>query len=109
MAKLTSELQQEMDVPPILLRIGINTGPVVVGSVGNDLRVQYTGMGDTINSASRIESIAKPGTIYVSESTFKLTEGFFRFEALGTHQVKGKNQPISVYLVNSTKHKTNKV
>ena len=85
--------------PPILLRIGINTGPVVVGTVGNDLRVQYTAMGDTINMASRMESLAEPGTTCVTYETFRLTEGFFRFEALGARKVKGKDQPIDVYRV----------
>ena len=87
------------DVPPVLIRIGINTGEVVVGSVGNDLRVQFTAVGDTINMASRVENLAEPGTTYVTEDTFKLTEGFFRFEALGEKEIKGKTDPIKVYRV----------
>lgn len=83
----------------MLLRIGINTGPVVVGTVGNDLRVHFTAMGDTINLASRMEQIAEPGTIYITEDTFKLTEGLFWFEALGAKEVKGKDQPMNVYRV----------
>jgi tetratricopeptide (TPR) repeat protein len=82
-----------------LLRIGIHSGPVVVGTLGNDLRVQFTAVGDTINMAARMEQLAEPGTTYVTEDTFKLTEGYFRFEALGEKQIKGKEKPMTVYQV----------
>ena len=95
--KFNEKLRGQRDIAPIQLRIGINTGQVVVGTMGNDLRVQYTAQGDTINMASRIENLAEPGTTYVSEETFKLTEGYFRFEALGAKHVKGKPDPIKVY------------
>lgn len=99
MARFNDKLKENKEIPSILLRIGINTGPVVVGTVGNDLRVQFTAVGDTINMASRMESLAEPGTTFVTEETFNLTEGFFRFEALGAKKVKGKEQPINVYRV----------
>jgi tetratricopeptide (TPR) repeat protein len=70
-----------------------------VGTVGNNLRVQFTAVGDTINMASRMESLAEPGTTFVTEDTFKVTEGFFRFEAMGAKKVKGKEKPINVYRV----------
>ena len=72
---------------------------MVVGTVGNDLRVQFTAVGDTINMAARMEQLAEPGTTYVTEDTFKLTEGFFRFEALGEKEIKGKEKPMTVYQV----------
>lgn len=99
MTNFSDKIRLDKDIQPLQLRIGINTGPVVVGSVGNNLRTQYTAMGDTINIASRIESMADSGTIYVSEETFRLTEGFFRFEALGEREVKGKKEPVNVFRV----------
>jgi len=91
--------QQRGDLPPIKMRVGVHTGTVVVGTLGNDLRVEFKAVGDTVNVASRMEFLAEPGTTYVSEDTFKLTEGLFRFEALGEKSIKGKEAPIKVYQV----------
>jgi class 3 adenylate cyclase/tetratricopeptide (TPR) repeat protein len=98
MAKFSDKLKQEKkDIPPVKMRIGINTGPVVVGTVGNDLRVEFKAVGDTVNLASRMEGMAQPGTTYITEDTFKLTEGFFRFEGLGQQIIKGKEESVNVY------------
>ncbi|MGD9181836.1 MAG: adenylate/guanylate cyclase domain-containing protein, partial [Desulfobacterales bacterium] len=98
MAKFSDQLKQEKkDAPPVKMRIGVHTGPVVVGTVGNDLRVEFKAVGDTVNIASRMEGLADPGTTYITEDTFKLTEGLFRFEALGEKEIKGKKEPIKVY------------
>jgi len=102
-ADFSRKIQTDQEIPQILLRVGINTGMVVVGTVGTDLRVQFTMIGDTINMASRMETLAEPGTTYVTEDTFKLTEGFFRFEALGKKRVKGIEEALSVYKVLSAK------
>jgi tetratricopeptide (TPR) repeat protein len=97
--KFSDQLKSEKRIPTIKMRIGIHTGPVIVGTLGNDLRVEFKAVGDTVNLASRMEGLADPGTTYVTEDTFKLTEGFFRFEALGEKKVKGKEELIRVYQV----------
>jgi class 3 adenylate cyclase/tetratricopeptide (TPR) repeat protein len=99
MVRFGDKLKQEKGLAPIKMRIGINTGPVVIGTLGNDLRVEFTAVGDTVNLASRMEGLAEPGATYVTEDTFKLTEGLFRFEALGEKQVKGKETPVKAYRV----------
>jgi class 3 adenylate cyclase/tetratricopeptide (TPR) repeat protein len=99
-AKFGDRIKQEREgIPTLKMRVGIHTGPVVVGTLGNDLRVEFKAVGDTVNLASRMEGLAEPGATYVTEDTFKLTEGFFRFEALGEKEVKGKKEAVKVYRV----------
>jgi predicted ATPase len=100
MSKFSDKTKQEKEnIPPIKMRIGIHTGPVVVGTLGNDLRVEFKAVGDTVNLASRMEGLAAPGATFVSDETFKLTEGFFRFEALGAQEIKGKEEIVNVFRV----------
>jgi len=84
-------------VIPLDIHIGINTGPVIAGLMGGDKRQDFTVMGDTVNLASRMESSAKTGDILVTESTYRLTEGYFDFEDVGFIRVKGKDQPVQSY------------
>jgi class 3 adenylate cyclase len=79
------------------MRIGLNSGPVIVGSIGDDLRMDYTAVGDTSNLASRIENMAEPGTSLVSQYTHKLARDYFEFTALGKMEVKGKEEPQEIF------------
>ena len=87
----------------IEVRVGINTGLVVVGEVGSDLRVEYTALGDAINLAARMEQSAQPGTVQVSADTHRLVEPLFEFEDLGLTEVKGKSEPVRTYRAVSAK------
>src|SRR2546427_218318 len=83
------------------MRVGINTGLVVVGAIGKDLRMDYTAVGDTTNLAARLLGLAKPGQIVVSRRTQHLRDGFFVFDDLGEFQVKGKAEPVHAYALMS--------
>ena len=100
MVKFSEQMKQTIkSIPSLKMRIGIHSGPVVVGTLGNNLRVEFKAVGDTVNLASRMEGLAAPGSTFVTEETFKLTEGLFRFEALGEKEVKGKKEPVKTYRV----------
>src|SRR5262245_28022749 len=86
------------------MRMGINTGLVVVGAIDKDLRMDYTAVGDTTNLAARFLGLAKPGQIVVSRRTQHLRDGFFVFEDLGEFQVKGKTEPVRAYALISEIH-----
>lgn len=81
------------------VRVGINTGEVVVGEIGSDLQMEYTAMGDAVNLAARMEQTAQPGTVQVAENTYKLVAPLFDFEELGSIPVKGKAEPVPAYRV----------
>ena len=98
-----ARLEEERGISGFNVRVGINTGLVVVGEVGSDLRVEYTAMGDAVNLAARMESAAEPGTILITEDTHKFIAPLFETDSLGQKQVKGKAEPVSVYRVLASK------
>jgi class 3 adenylate cyclase/tetratricopeptide (TPR) repeat protein len=80
-------------------RMGLNTGPVVVGKIGDDLRMDYTAVGDTTNLAARLQQLAEPETILVSDATRRQGGDQVRLEPLLPVQVKGKAEPVQAYRV----------
>jgi class 3 adenylate cyclase/tetratricopeptide (TPR) repeat protein len=83
----------------VRLRMGLNTGPVVVGRIGDDLRMDYTAVGDTTHLAARLQESAAPGAIVTGETTHRLVEGHVLTEPLGTVAVRGRRQPVTAFQV----------
>lgn len=81
------------------MRIGLNTGYVVVGSIGDDLRMDYTAVGDTTNLAARIQQVAHPGEVWISEHTHHIAQEYFEEDSLGRITLKGKSRPQAVYRI----------
>jgi adenylate cyclase len=81
------------------IRIGINTGKVVAGNIGSPKRMDYTVIGDAVNTASRLESIARPNQILIGEETYERVQGKFNIRAVGPRKVKGKTVEVMVYEV----------
>jgi len=76
------------------VRIGLNTGKVVVGSIGNDLRMDYTAVGDTTNIAFLLQQIAEPGQIILSDGSYRNIKGYFSCEWLGEEKLKHRKKPV---------------
>ena len=85
------------------VRVGINTGPVIVGDVGNDLKYEYTAMGDAVNLAARLQSAARPMSVLVSANTYRFVAPIFDVHDLGLIDIRGKSEPVRVYEVNGVK------
>jgi class 3 adenylate cyclase/tetratricopeptide (TPR) repeat protein/ribosomal protein L40E len=85
------------------VRQGINTGLVVVGSIGSDLRMDYTAVGDTTNVAARLQQAADPGHIVISDLTYRLVAGYFHTRPFGELSLKGKAEPIRAWEVISAR------
>ena len=81
------------------IRLGINSGKVVAGNLGSPKRMDYTVIGDTVNTASRLESIGEPNQILIGENTYQLVKGKFNIREIGEKLVKGKKQAVMVYEV----------
>jgi hypothetical protein len=82
----------------VTIRVGVNSGEMVLRSIHkDDLHTDYVPIGHSVNLAARIEGLATPGSIAVAESTYRMTQGYFRFRELGPIAVKGVSEPIRVY------------
>ena len=84
---------------PIQIRVGLNSGEVVVGAIGNDLKMDYTAVGQTVHLASRMEQMATPGSVLMTPDALRLAEGYVQVKPLGPVSVKGLTEPVEVYEV----------
>jgi adenylate cyclase len=96
-----SEVWKSRAGQALALHIGINSGPVVAGHLGSARGAAYAVTGDTVNFASRLQSSAGPGQIFVSQSTYQLAQHAFGFESLGALSLKGKAEPMLAYRVDT--------
>ncbi len=79
------------------VRMGLNSGDVVVGKIGDDLRMDYTAQGATVNLAARMQTLADPGKALIAEATARLAEGFFELRDLGETAVRGVSEPVRIF------------
>jgi predicted ATPase/class 3 adenylate cyclase len=91
------------------VRVGVNTGIVVVGEMGTALAGEYTAMGDAVNLAARMEQTALPGTIQITDETYRLVAPWVEVETLGGIKIKGKKDPIATYRVTGRKSQPSRV
>ena len=89
---------------PIQIRVGLNSGEVVVRSIGSDLRMDYTAVGQTTHLAARMEQMAAPGTVLTTAETFRLAEGYVEARSLGAMPIKGLEVPFEVFEVTGAGH-----
>jgi class 3 adenylate cyclase len=82
---------------PIQIRVGLNSSDVVVRSIGNDLRMDCSAVGQTTNLAARMEQLAAPGSIRLTAETLHLAEGFVQVTPLGPVPIKGPGEPVEVF------------
>jgi class 3 adenylate cyclase len=97
--KYAAKLHANHRVDDFQMRVGLNSGLVVVGNVGSDLHMEYLAVGDTVNLAARMQSAADPNTVLISEHTHRLAAKLFDYEDRGKIAVKGKSERVQVYRV----------
>jgi adenylate cyclase len=98
--RLTEWNAEHRDGPTLRIRIGINSGKAVAGEIGSENKREYTVLGDTVNTASRLESqVAKPGSVVIGENTHGMVLGRFDCRPLGSFSLKGKEREVQAYEV----------
>jgi adenylate cyclase len=95
-AEYAAELR-EVDGVELALRVGINSGEVVVGDIATADRITYTAIGHTVGLAQRMEALAAPGSVYLTGHAARSAQGYLALRALGPHQVKGSTRPVPVF------------
>jgi ABC-type oligopeptide transport system substrate-binding subunit/class 3 adenylate cyclase len=93
------EVERGWDVTGFDVRVGIDTGPAVVGAIGAGSRIEYSALGDAVNTAARLQSHASPGTVLVGPETFRLTEPLFSWGASAELELKGKKDTVLAHPV----------
>src|ERR1051326_8179749 len=94
--RYSDEVQRSHGVP-MTIRVGLNSGEIVVRTISNDLRMDYTVVAQTLHLAARMEQMARPGSTLMTANTFKLAEGYIQVRSLGPVPVKGLSDPLEVY------------
>lgn len=93
------ELRRAGRAPDFRMRVGLNTGLVVVGNIGAGRHVEYLAVGDTVNLAARMQSAAEPNSVLIAESTARATDHAFDLQPVGLLDLKGKSEPVPAYRV----------
>src|SRR5262249_43270142 len=108
MGDLNQELPQAKGTQ-LAIRVGIHTGLVVVGEMGGAQRQEQLALGQVPNACSRIQALAAPNTIAMSEATYRLVQGYFEFRDLGAHVLRGVPESMHVYQVLNESGATNRL
>jgi class 3 adenylate cyclase/predicted ATPase len=97
--EIVTAVNQLAYTPPLQVRIGIHTGPVVVGEIGAGEHTERLALGETPNIAARVQGVAEPDTVVISQATYRLVQGFFTCEAMGPQTLKNVAAPVELYRV----------
>ena len=96
--RYAEEVQRSHGVP-VTIRVGLNSGEIVVSAIGNDLHMEYTVVGQTAHLAARMEQMAEPGSVFTTADTLQLAEGYVAMKPLGPMPVKGLTELVQIYEV----------
>src|SRR5262245_49213907 len=97
--EIVAAVSQLAYTPPLQVRIGIHTGPVVVGEIGSSKKREMLALGETPNLAARVQGHAAPNTVEISLATYRLVQGFFQCQSLGRQELKNVAVPLELYRV----------